>query len=782
MSEDVRQDVVPKAGIGVALASMVVIALAAALSWWGTQSVDPKPETAPANEFSAERAHKHLLEMCRETHPTGSQAAKRVREYLVSTIDSMGYHAEVQKAIVPSRTNRLPYELRYVENVIVYIPGTDSTGLYLNMAHYDSVPYGLGASDDGAGCAAMLEVLRALKEYPPLKNDVAFLFTDGEEAGLLGPRGFMQHPLYQDLKLVLNYEARGYYGPSMMFELSDENGWIIDQVAAAAPAPVASSIMFDAADRMPTTTDYEVFRRAGIPGMGLAYVGGIEYYHTKNDSPEKISLGSLQHHGEYGLPLALHFGNIALDNVRAPNQVYFTLWPGRLVKYPARYIPMFAALTILAVASTLLIGKWRDVLCLRRTLLGAGAHLIASLCAALLVAGVMFAGWMLQEEYVVYSTWWYYAGFVCVTVAIYAGVLRAVRGPLGVVNLAAGALLCWIPLMLAVCAYFPGGSYFATWPVLGSALGLLAVLAVGDRAPGLTVAAVLAACIVPLIILVPLQYMSVTGMTIVPAPFWMLMLCMELGLLLIPLHWAMGERGVWMPALGTGLALPILAAALFGLRFTETTPKMNHLCYGMNCTTNEAFWISQDKQLDDWLRNFFSDVNDRQSVDEFVYGFGGKALKAAAPLTDAPQPEVDVLSDASEGGKRTLRLKVRSPRKAARIDIALAPGTQVYGATLQGNPLGGASGEPQVGEGEAWRARYQGLPYDGLDLMLVVDDGVPLDLAVREESFGVLPPVPGVDAPKRPANMVTENNVKRFWDGIFTFRSNVFYTVKHFSL
>ena len=78
-----------------------------------------------------------------------------------------------------------------------------------------------------------------------------------------------------------------------------------------------------------------------------------------------------------------------------------------------------------------------------------------------------------------------------------------------------------------------------------------------------------------------------------------------------------------------------------------------------------------------------------------------------------------------------------------------------------------------------WRVRYQGLSYDGVELTLVVDAGVPLSLAVREESFG-LPPVPGITVPLRTANMVTENNVKRFWDR--GFRSNVMYTLKHFSV
>jgi hypothetical protein len=329
----------------IALGLAVVIG---ALSLWGAKGVTPKPRDAAPGEFSAERAHDHLKKMCVETHPTGSQAALRVRQYIEQTVRDMGYEPEVQKVLLPRRTTRAPYHVAYIENVIVRVPGSAPTGAFLNMAHYDSVPYGLGAADDGAGCAALLETLRALKHHPQPKNDLIFLFTDGEEAGLLGPKAFLDHPYIKDVKAVLNFEARGYYGPSMMFELSEENGWLIEQVAQAVDYPSASSVMFDAAGRMPTTTDYEVLKKAGYPGMGLAFVGGIEYYHTYNDSPENISMFSLQQHGEYGLPLNLHFGNVDLSNVRQPNSVYFDLFGRWLVRYPQSWLPVLVSLGVLA--------------------------------------------------------------------------------------------------------------------------------------------------------------------------------------------------------------------------------------------------------------------------------------------------------------------------------------------------------------------------------------------------------------------------------------------------
>jgi len=50
-----------------------------------------------------------------------------------------------------------------VQNVVGKLPGTATTRSVLRVAHYDSHEQGPGAADDGAGVAAILEAVRALK-------------------------------------------------------------------------------------------------------------------------------------------------------------------------------------------------------------------------------------------------------------------------------------------------------------------------------------------------------------------------------------------------------------------------------------------------------------------------------------------------------------------------------------------------------------------------------------------------------------------------------------------
>src|SRR5205823_12140263 len=148
----------------------------------------------------------------------------RVRRYIIGELGALGISAEVQTAeVVPAQgAEGWPVPAARVQNIVARVPGTSNSRALMLAAHYDSVPTGPGASDDAAGVAALLETLRALKSSPPLKNDLVVVFSDAEELGLVGAHAFAdEHPWMKDVGLVLNFEARGAGGPSLMFETSD---------------------------------------------------------------------------------------------------------------------------------------------------------------------------------------------------------------------------------------------------------------------------------------------------------------------------------------------------------------------------------------------------------------------------------------------------------------------------------------------------------------------------------------------------------------------------------
>ena len=197
----------------------------------------------------------------------GSPQNEAVRRYLVEELSALGLRAEVQEATAV-RFGIDGLVAGKPRNVLARVEGEGGgESAFLLVAHYDSVPTGPGASDDGAGVATMLETARALKAGPLLKNDVILLFTDGEERGLLGAQAFANdHPWASDVSVVLNLEARGNTGAARLFETSDDNGWIMAQFAEAVPYPIANSGSTAGYKLSGSDTDLTVFMDAGCAG------------------------------------------------------------------------------------------------------------------------------------------------------------------------------------------------------------------------------------------------------------------------------------------------------------------------------------------------------------------------------------------------------------------------------------------------------------------------------------------------------------------------------------
>lgn len=779
MSDVSRDPLLPTGRGWTPYAVFLFCAFWVSLALWTHQPTRAKGVETPAAAFSAYRAHAHLEQFATRPHPYGSPENAAVRDYLVDTIRGMGYEPEVHQHLLPQQVKRPRFVLARVDNVMVRVRGTGNGAgkALMLMAHYDSVVFGPGASDDGSGVVVMLESLRAMKEHPPLQNDIVFLFTDGEEAGLLGPKAFMAHPWYGDVGMVINFEARGHYGPGYMYETSPENGWLIRQLKAAAPKPIANSLMFDIAGRMPTTTDYEVLKKQGMPGMNFAFVGGIKYYHTPNDSPEMISKDTIQHQGDNALAMILQLGNQDLSNVNAPDASYFNTLGGHLIVYPMTWVMPFAIGVLLVYLAMVFVGRKRGYLNLGGVLLGALCVLSAMVVVAALVGVLTLLAWLRFDAYMIYNSDLFFAGFAALSVTIVALLYTQFRRKVSIWSLAAGAQLWWLVGMGYLAVVFPGTAYALTWPLGSSALAMLLVFLLGPASSDrLRLGILLAGALVPLVLVGPWVYLVSVAVTIIPVAAWMGLAVLTMGLLL-PLMAVMAQPNPrWLPALGSIAATPLLLLAFFWFQFTPQYPKMNHLCYGMDCSTGQAWWMSDEEVLDSWMRNIFPD-DTRGSVEAFRPGMAKPFRLAPAPLATFAQPAIDVLSDTVEGDRRVLLLLVRSPRQAGEIMVRGEAGAPVYAAALEGVPLGTDDGNPQNGGEEHWAATFRGLSEAGVELRLKVPLG-PLKLTALEQSFGVLP-VNGVTMPELPANMISRNNVMKFWE---PFKSDAVFSLKHFEI
>jgi hypothetical protein len=258
----------------------------------------PVGADAPDVVFSAVRAEAILAELLNEGRPhvAGSAANRVVRDRAIGHLEAAGYRPEVQSLFHCSARFGA---CSTVENIIAVKSGRVGRDAVLLTAHYDSVWAGPGASDDGAGVATVLEIARMAADFPPFENDVIFLLSDSEENGLLGAEAFARHhPSFARVKAVINLEARGVTGPSMLFETGDGNRSLIRLYAKNAPRPVANSLVYEIYQTLPNDTDYTVYKEAGVTGLNFAFAKGVAAYHSVVDDANHVDLGSLQHHGD----------------------------------------------------------------------------------------------------------------------------------------------------------------------------------------------------------------------------------------------------------------------------------------------------------------------------------------------------------------------------------------------------------------------------------------------------------------------------------------------------
>jgi MFS family permease len=714
---------------------------------------DPVPPTAPPTEFSSGRALEHVRVIAKEPHPMGSPENMAVRDYLVKELRALGLEPEVQKATPAHYWFHNALLAGRPQNVVARLDGTNDGGkAFVLMAHYDSVPAAPGASDDGAGVATMLETLRALKTGSPLKNDVIFLFTEGEERGLLGARAFVDsHRWARDVGVVLNLETRGNTGPAFVPDTSDEAGWAIREFAKAAPYPMTTSDSVAFYERSGADSDLRVFFNAGLTGLHVAYTGGLTNFHTPLDTPEALDERSLQHMGSYALPLARHFGNVSLDRTKAPDEVYFNL-SRFLVHYPEAWSIPFMAIVVLLFVGVAALGFGRRQLTLGGVALGFLA-LLGSMIAAALVAYLLWTlihtlhpGGIRALEYKSSLFWTGFAGLaVAITAALYAGLREKIR----VANLAVGALLWWLLLAVATGVYFAPGSYLFAWPLLFSLLGLGAYFALGDRParPWYPFAA-LALSVVPAVLLPALGVYGVTltqGLSPSAVPVFALAIVLMMGLMIPHLDLIAGPNRWAMPGAAATLGLGLLVFGALTAGFDSRHPRPDSILYALNADTEQAIWASGDEAPDAWTAQFLGDDAKKGSMADYLGPSADPMLHGEAPTVDLAAPDVALLGDGTRDWGRALHMRVTAPPEADLVVVEAD--ARVVGAEIDGKRVS----EETLHDGgiPAWTLNYWNPPDQGLDLTLEVEGAGPLTVTARAGTPG-LPSIPGKSYRDRP--------------------------------
>jgi Zn-dependent M28 family amino/carboxypeptidase/photosystem II stability/assembly factor-like uncharacterized protein len=156
-----------------------------------------------------------------------------------------------------------------------------------------------GAIDDGSGCAEILEIARAFAtgDAKP-KRSILFLFTTGEEQGLLGAKWYGQHPLYPlDRTLAdINLDIMNMWGRTKSVVSISLGATTLDEILADVAAKQGRRVV---ADPEPEKgyfyrSDHLELMRQGVPALTFLHPGA-DYVDKPADYGEKKRIEYVTH-------------------------------------------------------------------------------------------------------------------------------------------------------------------------------------------------------------------------------------------------------------------------------------------------------------------------------------------------------------------------------------------------------------------------------------------------------------------------------------------------------
>jgi hypothetical protein len=716
------------------------------------------PETPP-EEFSASRAMDVLRDLIGDgrPHPIGSAAAAVLRARIVQHLARLGVEPQLQTgALVCSDWGRCGTPI----NIVARLPGTDSAAdadSVLLAAHYDSVPAGPGASDDGASVAAVLEIVRALQARPPTRHPIVLLIDEGEEAGLLGAQLFAaRHPLARYVKAAVNLDARGTSGASLLFETGTDNAWLIGLYAHALTRALTNSVYYTAYQLTPHATDFSVFRAAGWQGFNFAYIGGVARYHTPLDDLAHADPRSVGQQGTQALAALRALAGAELIDHPPGAAAYFDVFGRMIVRLPlAALRPAAWLLWALAIGVSGLLVR-RGVLRLPAVaaagavLLGAGVLVCCGGETLVVVLRALRVLPLAGGNPFIAHPWTVELAFTALSGLMLALIAAIARHVCGFWELFAACALCAATLAAVLALWLPAASYLPWVPGVCAVLILLVPLRgrgepawVRDGAALLVLASALTVALplcIPLYLALGVPALPVLALTLVCSLPW----------LALPLMRA-GRIGRAAFAAGTAMVLGVaVIAALRVPVYTAEAPERLGIRYELDATAGRAFWtiVPDSTRLPAVFREAMAFTGGPAPLAPWS---PLPAYRAVAPRLALDPPVLRLLSNQRSQHGWSAQLRLESPRGAAELALLFSPESAVR--------------RVRVG-GEAWPVAVLAGGWSSIEFLNPPPDGVALSFEAVASAFDVvvqdqdyfLPAQAGVLERLRPAATVPWQN------------------------
>jgi hypothetical protein len=559
-----------------------------ALSKYGYAKPAVLAENAPAAEFSAGRAYATLGRLLgpEKPHPVSTSENAAVRARIQAEFAKLGVKTSTYTAFACNAWRGFNYiPCATVTDVLAEIVPGEGKAIVL-LAHYDSVPAGPGASDDESGVSIVLETARALRARGAKSlHPVLAVITDGEEAGLLGAQAFLENAaLKARVGAVVNVEARGTSGRSLLFQTSPGDSTLIDLYARSVPFYSTSSLFAEIYRALPNDTDLTLFIHQGFPSFNFAFSDNVADYHTPLDRRENLSRLTLQEQGSNMLGVAAALERTNYADLAGHKEVYLDLFGYVVPRMPASWaIPLSLVVLLILVA-----GAWRT------QGFGARQWFAAMLMPPSLLVACVLTGWALHFIAQILSGQPdpSYAYPIALREALGFGVVAAVVFAARMAQARLALLAVWIwfaALSLLTAIFLPGISPYFLFPALAAAAAAIVSMFVPARSADWVFAVpVLIALCVWLALVAAGE--GILGLKLHP------LFTLTAGfaaMTLTPLLDARAMRkGVWLGCIAVSLAAALVAAIIAGFQpaYSRTMAQRLSIRYVEDGTTKKQKW------------------------------------------------------------------------------------------------------------------------------------------------------------------------------------------------
>jgi glutaminyl-peptide cyclotransferase len=263
------------------------------------------PPASTTGGFDGARAYQQVAKLVSfGPRPPASDAIGHTQDYIHSQL--AGFGCSVDEDSFNART---PIGTVAMKNIVAKVAGTGQ-GIILLLTHYDTLRLDnfVGAEDGGSSSGLMLEVARVLCERKPQPNAVWIAFLDGEEAQVV-QNGVAQwsdtDSVYGSRELAAAMAVSGDLRRIRAAVLADMVGQYNLQIERESNSTAAlTDLVWKTAAQLgyrsvfvEQKTDIEddhlPFLKRGVPSVDIIDLAGYSYWHTPQDTLDKISAASL---------------------------------------------------------------------------------------------------------------------------------------------------------------------------------------------------------------------------------------------------------------------------------------------------------------------------------------------------------------------------------------------------------------------------------------------------------------------------------------------------------